>query len=1276
MKKVLLTISFFYSLLGFSQSGTSTIKWNDNLYIQSDSRYEVPQFQDENFNFNASSKQVEYSELINVNQSINTKSFRLINVQYENINIDKYKDIDKNSVPTDLKFEVQNSSVNGNYNVILTLNAIVKSGNVFRKVVSFDYTYSFDAGSRINAARNTSTQNSVLATGDWFKFKIDATGVYKIDKNFLNQLGVPSSVDPRTIKIFGHGGKPLPLKNNENLYFDNPEIAITINGEEDGQFNDSDYILFYGKGNKGWDDQNLSHLNVYDTNTYYYLTYGADNGKRISNLNQPSSNATINYSNFDERVFHENNIINVAKLSRKWFGESFNVSNSQNFTLSLPNLVTTEPVKFKAVVAASSSNASNFSFTLNNQNIGSSAIGARTSDFYAIENELSTQINLNTPTAVVGVNFNNNGVPSANGFLDYIAIDYKKKFEGYNKQFGFRNNDAANQIGIASYNFMNASDVAKVWDVTDHQNVSNVVNNTSNSFSFKANLGEVREYQAVVNSDLYTPQMISNYRISNQNLKGTIFADGDVDYLIITSNELKSAAERLASFHKNTSGLNTKVVTLNTIYEEFSSGQRDISAIRNFVRYVYLNAPNINRRVKYLNMFGDTNYDYTNSLASQNIVPSFYSLSRDPNSNANFHTQTSFLTDDFFTLMDDEEGYIIGQNYSGLDIAVGRMPVSNLQQANQMIDKVIGYYNIENTGRWKNNYIALADDVDLSSDTSLQVTLNEMVDELVLNRPFFNINKIYTDSYQQETSAGGSRYPKAKADFLQAINNGALVVNYLGHGGEYGLASERLLEMYDIDELNNGSRLPLFAIITCEFTRFDNPGDLSGGERLFLKPNGGAISLLATTRKIFISNANSFTKKLSEIMFGYQTNEKYSVADALRISKNQFSNAEKAVVFYIGDPALHLAIPKPKVELTHINDVEISQSPPNLAALDLIKLKGQVTDENNNLLSNFNGELAIQIFDKDIERQTLGNDGVQINQTVFKMDFNTLGETIFRGNASVVNGSFEIEFVVPKDIRIPVGEGKASFYGTKNGTVLDDYTGYNKVLKIGGVNENAAEDNNPPTLQLYMNDESFISGSITNNSPLLLAHLEDENGMNTASGIGHDMVAILDGDENQPFVLNDYYETESNNFRKGIIKYPFKDLEKGLHTLTLKAWDVYNNLVTGEIQFIVSGDENLEIDRVLNYPNPFVDYTEFWFEHNRPTEALQVQVQILTVTGKIVKTINQMVVSDGFLSKDIIWDGKDDFGDKIGKGVYIYKLKVKSTVTGHQAEKIEKLVIL
>ena len=1264
----------------WAQSKNITLKWQDTtLPITEEKSVMVPFFDDKGYHYNMSDQIIEFQTVDKDSQYAQEGSLILSQVQYQTIDISKYSGLNIKNIPSDLNAQIKTTNARSSLYTTFSFYPIVKEGNTYKKVVSLTYSYSYQQNQtkQNQAPSSLQTTNSVLATGDWFKFKIDETGVYKLDYQFLTQLGIPSSVDPRTIKIYGHGGQMLPLKNSDNVWFDLPEVAVQFVGENDGVFHNSDYLLFYGIGNKGWSQENGSHLNQYAKETFYYITYGGASGKRMQNFQAPSTAPTQTFNSFDARVFHEQDLVNIGKLSRRWVGESFSSTNQMTFTLNLEQIDLNSPVNIEVNTAAKSNVSTSFSILLNGNSIGNIFLGAIGENNNGAQGLIKKTSSVSSPSATVSMTYNNSGIPSSIGYLDYIAIDYKKKLSGFNKQFGFRVKEAATNIGVAQYNLTNASNIQEVWDVTDPYNATRMQNNSS-TFTFTDYLGSVKEYQAVDASNFYIPQNASPSKVSNQNLKGTILNDGPVDYLIITHPKLVSAANKLAAFHKQHSGLNTKVVPLPLIYEEFSSGKQDIVAIRNFIRYVYSNTPANGEPLQYVNLFGDASYDYLDRISNNtNVVPVFQSIDLNSSIN-NYSDWFSFMTDDFYGLMDPEEGLIENQSYQGIDLALGRMPVNTLEEANAVVDKVIQYNQKENSGRWKNTYLALSDDVDKDYDIGFQSNLDQMSIDVTNKLPFINFKKIYTDAYKQETAAGGQRYPKAKEDFLNAFNAGALMINYLGHGGEYGLAQERLLESSDIQSLNNVNKYPLFAILTCEFTRFDNAGSISGGEELFVKKNGGAISLLATTRKIAITNANKFTTTISNILFNVNniSSDHLTIAQALTQSKNTSGIGEKSIVFYIGDPALKLGIAKPKVVLTQINGVNSGDFSGSLRALDPIKLSGEVTSENGTLLTDFTGEVAIQIFDKNIQRTTLGNDGVLVNGSLHTMPFETLGETIFRGNASVKNGKFDIEFVVPKDIKVAIGEGKISFYALKDGQVLNDYAGADLQIKIGGINENAAQDNKSPELKLYMNDESFISGGITDPSPLFLAHLEDEHGINTASGIGHDMVAILDGDDSNPYILNDYYETEVDNFRKGTVKFPFKDLQEGLHTLTFKAWDVYNNLATSEIQFMVTKNEEVTLERVLNYPNPFVNYTEFWFEHNRPNENLMVQVQIMTVTGKIIKTINQTIVTDGKLSRDITWDGRDDFGDKIGKGTYIYRLKVKSSLTGHQAEKIEKLVIL
>ncbi|MBS7786561.1 type IX secretion system sortase PorU [Flavobacterium sp. CYK-55] len=1278
MKKILTLFTLLATSLFFGQPKDNiTIEWTEKSPMTiGETKIIIPQFNPKNFQFDSYKKQLFFCWSIKTTSLIDENFIELTNIVYENITQNQLGDLSIAAIPNEISVKVNNARARSDMYAQLSLNPIIKDGTGFKRLKSFSYSLkNANNQNRLNTNQNfTPISNSVLASGNWFRFYVTKSGVYKLSKEFLRNIGVSvDGLDPRKIKVYGNGGRMLPLKNGDDYPADLAENAIEVVGEDDGIFNDSDYVLFYAEGVDQWNSESQTTNNLYDSKSYYYVNVDGNDGKRITDMLQPSASAAVTVTEFDSYTYHETDQVNIARLGRRWFGEQFDFTEEQSFDFNIPNIVTTSPINLYIYAAAISSTTTSMSVKANNDVAGTISFSAIAGSLKADWGTLNTNISATENTRIT-LTYNNNGVPDSKGFLDYILLKAKRNLVGHNKQFAFQYDASATSSQIGEYQITNAGNIKKVWDVTDIYNVKQAINNSQSVFSFKANFGSLKKYIAVDANDFYTPSTESRTRVSNQNLKGTIFNDDqgqfkDIDYIIITPNFLKTQAEKLAAFHRTDSQLNTKVVTLESIYQEFASGKQDVAAIRNFIRYVYLNASAQDKRVKYVNLFGDASYDFKNRISiSANVVPIYHAL------NSFTVDPSSFACDDFFGLMDDDEGNL-DATYpvkTGLiDIAVGRMIANNTTQAAELVNKVVEYRDLKSYGNWRNNIVVVADDADKDSDSSLQVRINNMADAIIAQKPFLNYEKVLLDAYVQETSAGGSRYPKARKDFFDYFEKGALIVNYLGHGGEDGLSQERIWEKSDGQNLANRYRYPLFITITCEFSRFDNPFRPTAGEYAFWNPKGGAISMITTVREIFQSTGENFNDVLSEFLFSYGSDQYISMAEALRLAKNDFGSRTD-IVFYLGDPALKLAIPSPRVILTKVNDVPLNgpNTVDDFKSLAYVKLAGEITDENNQLLTQYNGELLVNIFDKNIVRTTLNNDG---NST--PMNFNTLGETIFRGNATVTNGQFEFGFVVPRDINIPVGNGKVSFYSKQTGQKLDK-TGYNTNIKIGGINLNAATDNIAPKVKLYMNDESFISGGITNQSPLFLAFLEDENGINTASGIGHDIVAILDGDETNPYKLNDYYETALDNYKSGKVKFPFRNLKTGLHTLLFKAWDVYNNLVTAEIQFVVVGDDSLTLSNVLNYPNPFTSYTEFWFNHNKPLEPLEVQVQVLTITGKIVWTKNQTITTDGTLARSITWDGRDDFGDRIGKGVYIYKLTVKSLLSNSKAEKYEKLVIL
>ena len=1278
MKRQLLIVLFLVSCIGFSQQKRFEINWKGSIELKTDnSSIEVPAFNKENFNFSDIDGLTFFAEW-ETNSPINENSVSLSNVAYVTIPSSELKSLPINTIPTAPKLEVFNATARDKRTVYMEMTPIIKENGVYKKVTSFTVNYNTQSN-RSFAAEPQQIVNSVLSNGKWYRFYVDKSGVFKLSKDFLNQLGVNTNVDPRTIKIFGNGGAMLPLMNSVPYPLDLTENAIKFVGESDGVFNNEDYILFYAEGPKGYNQESNTNINCYTDKSYYYVNISSGNGKRIQTMAQPTQAADVTFNTFQDYKFHEIDDYNIAKVGRRWFGNRFDVENEQTFTFSFPNLITTQPARLKVYAAAVAEVFTTMQVVVNGTLVDNFGFQPAEGNSYATGDSFDNNITLNASQVNVVLKYNNSGNPSSHGYLDYISIEATRelKFEGH--QLIFKNKSVANTSGVAEYQLSNASQVSEVWDITNKYDVTSAVNTDHNAvFSFKATAGTLKTYLAVTSTDYYQPLTDGRVSVSNQNIKGTIFQNAqgqfqDVDYIIVAPNNFLSQAERLAQINRNQYNLNVKIVTLNEVYTEFSSGQQDIGAIRNLVKYVYDNASSPDKRLKYLCLFGDASFDYKNRLPNNtNNVPSWFSYN-------SFSLTDSFVSDDFYGVLDANEGNMSSANK--LDIAVGRILAETPQRAKEMVDKIDLYYQSGSYGSWRNNFIVISDDVDVAWEGVLQETTDGIANTVTQEKPFLNAVKIHSDAYQQEASAGGERYPDVNKAIKDAIEVGALVVNYFGHGGEDGLAHERIFDKTDSQEIRNICKFNCFVTVTCEYTRFDNPLRPTAGEYTYWNKQGGSISLITTTRAIFVSTGVTFNVALGQYLFGFGTNDYPSMAEALRLTKTSPSITgldQKRLVFFIGDPAMKLTFGKPNVKLTKINDVPIGQANDTLKALSRIKLSGEVTDASGNLIPNYNGVLTATVFDKEINRQTLGNDNTYQNGLVI-MNFKTLGEVIFKGQATIANGLFEFDFVVPRDIGVPVGPGKVSFYA-KTENPLQDQSGASFDIQVGGINENAEEDNVGPVINLFMNDENFVSGGITNESPTLLAKLQDANGINTASGIGHDIVAIIDGDETNPFILNDYYQANVDDYTNGKVSYAFRDLTPGLHTLTLKAWDVYNNSSIAEIQFVVHDkDEELVVNNVLNYPNPFINYTEFWFNHNS-SDPLDVSIQIFTVSGKLVRTLNGQtkggIKSTSTLSKDIVWDGRDDFGDKIGKGVYIYKLKVRSNQLNKQVEKIEKLVIL
>jgi hypothetical protein len=1105
--------------------------------------------------------------------------------------------------------------------------------------------------------------NSVLANGTWYKIAVGKNGVYRIDYNFLVGLGIqPDVINPKHIRIYGNGGKMLPEKNADFTYDDLVENAIFVQGESDGKFDPQDYILFYGQEAHTWNLNSSSglfehQLHLYSDTTYYFLNFDLGNGKRISNISSNTLSPTHTITSFNDYAFSEKENTNLIKSGRTWLGETFDALLSYNFGFSFPNLEVNSTTSIKMQVAARHDNNTQFIISAhgNSQTINASAVP--TSCYYCAYASASNDImSFNTPAGnAINVSVQYNKTGSSIGWLDYIEVNCKRQLIMAGDQMSFRHTASVGTGNIAEYILGNYSSDMQVWEVSDPFNINRVIGNQNgNNYLFKLSSNTLREFIAFKNQNYLTPVRIG--RISNQNLHSLNFAD----FLIVTHPQFTQQANELADFHRN-DGLSVHVVNVEEIYNEFSSGSRDISAIRNFVRMFYERASNITEMPKYLLLFGDGSYkNRTNSGNNTNFIPTYQS----PNS---FDPTASYVSDDYFGLLDPNEGGWLSTGIELIDIGIGRFPVKNKNEAQAVVNKIKVYNTTATMRNWRNIVAFIGDDEDGSLHTKDAEKLAEIVDTTYKN---YNIEKIYFDAYRQESTPGGQRYPEVNEAIKRRVEQGSLIINYTGHGGETGWAHERVLNVQDINAWRNNN-MPLFFTATCEFSRFDDPNRTSGGELVLLNPDGGGVALFTTVRLVYSFPNYVLNKCFYETVFEEYNGEMPRMGDVFRLTKNAAGGDLNHRNFtFLGDPALRLAYPKERVTTTHINNNPIITITDTLKALSKVTVKGFVSDKNGQKNQDFNGIIYPTVYDKKLNLETLENDGSTRSP---KVNFKVWRNIIYRGKASVKNGDFTFTFVVPKDIAYNYDFGRISYYAENQ--EYDAHGHFEKFI-VGGFDENAPADNAGPIIKLYMNDEKFVFGGTTNENPRLLAYIEDENGINTTgSGIGHDITTVKNNETAKTIILNDYYEADLDSYQSGKVKYPFFNLEEGRYSLKFKAWDVYNNPGDAYTEFVVAKSAKLALNHVLNYPNPFTTNTQFMFEHNQPGIRLDVQIQIFTVSGKLVKTIETFSNNDGFRIDGIKWDGKDEYGDKIGRGVYIYRIKVKSQ-EGMMAEKFEKLVIL
>ncbi len=1108
------------------------------------------------------------------------------------------------------------------------------------------------------------TTKSVLSEGDWYKIGITSEGVFKIDRNFLQSLGVnAASINPKNIKLYGNGSGMLPQNSSAFRYDDLEENAIYVEGENDGSFDNGDYILFYGSAphpvsyNKdaasgAW----FSHeTNLYSDTTYYFLTVGQSAGLRIDT--KPTvSGATETITTFNDYIPYEKDLVNVLISGREWYGEEFKFTTNRNFNFDLTGIVSSSQLSIQTILMALNEGSKNtFTLKANNNSLGTVTLSGSTGAQYGnkgVERNNIFQIDASQIGNALSlqISYDNGGNTKAAGYLNSIGLNFERELKLYGSQTIFSSVNSTNN-SVSRFSIDNGAAITGVWDISHSLYPQALPFTKSGVVSFSDSTSSLNRYIAFSVSGLPLPTPLG--RVANQNLHGM---SSSPDLLIVTHPNFSAQAEELAAFKRSVDGFTVEVVDVYTIYNEFSSGAQDISAIRDFAKMLY-DRGDANQRLRYLLLFGDASYDYKNrSTNNTNFIPVY-------ESRQSLNNVLTYSSDDYYSFLEDGEGHWV-ESSSGnqtSDIGVGRFPVKTTQEAQDAVDKIKRYVTNSSTfGAWRNDVCFVADDGDGNSHISQADQQAIFVDT---NYKSFNPRKLYLDAFEQISSASGESSPT----FVQALDDqvakGALLINYTGHGGETGWMQERGLTINQIESWSNKNTMPLFVTATCEFGRYDDPERSSGAEISFLKPDGGAIALLTTTRPVYSSSNFKLNKAFYEQIFKQDTDGEWPrLGDVIRGTKNNsFDSVFNRNFSLLGDPSLALAYPKLQAVITEVNGrADSLATTDTLRALQEVTISGEIQGWDNSIISDFNGILEATIFEKVSRLSSFGS----VDKP---FAFNARENMIYGGQATVNNGKFTFSFVVPKDINYQFGNGKISLYA-KEDDGLRDASGHANEITIGG-SYTATPDNDPPSAELFLDDYSFQNGGIVNSAPLLLARLSDSSGINIATtGIGHEITVMIDDDPALLFVLNDFYQAEQDSYKRGTIRYQLPELADGVHTLRLKVWDTHNNSTEEEITFVIG-----EALQVYGSPNPFVETTTIYVDHPMGGQDVNSSMSIYSNTGQLIFSGTTAIEeSNSVLAFE--WNGEDLQGNTLPSGIYLCTILLWNTETGYETQKTIRVV--
>lgn len=1103
--------------------------------------------------------------------------------------------------------------------------------------------------------------HSRLGKGRWVKLRVEDNGIHMLTHARLRGMGFN---DPSKVRLYGYGGHPLSESDIESWVDDLCEVPL---------WRVDDRLLFYANGPVQWtlqDDNTFTHTrNPYSEYGYYFLTEDTEEEPATFPVREALDAVGSVVETTPAYALHE--VDDYA-----WFHggrqlvESYDYAggNVKRYTLYATKFYPLKNATLDVCFTHNGGTSTSVTIACDSTSLGSMTLNpvGRHSEASSSTRSYAMPLTAKDSDGMQTVKLTHNRASGISGRLDYLRLNYTRLI-------GLGHPIYATSSGTHSYELAQnvwGYENTVVWRITESAAIEQIPFDEENySFTVESERGDV--YIALdVKANYPMPEELGE--VANQDLHAT----PPMDYIVIvpSNGKLTAQAERLAEAHRMRSGLRVKVVRADEVYNEFSSGTPDATAYRRYLKMLYDRAETMADAPKYLLLFGDGAWDNRMlSSAWKGKSPEDYLLCFE--SVGSFSATSSYVMEDYFGLLDDGEGGRL--LYDKVDVGVGRFPVTTVAQAREMVDKVIAYMDNAEAGAWKNTILMLGDDGDNNQHMRDAEYVAGMLES---NYPDYMVKRIYWDAYPMEVTATGHSYPTVRKRLLELFNEGALMVNYSGHGSPDVISHELVIGKSDMEQLQS-PRLPVWVTVSCDITPFDN-STMSFGEYAFLNPKGGAIALMTSTRTTFADQNRRINYFFSKYLFSRdESNRRLSLGDAMRMAKcslitsgtpsMQDMTENKLNYVLIGDPALVIGNTEYNIVVDEVNGVAAEGGKEMiLKAGSRVSVKGHVSTLDGSLAADFRGLMYATVSD-NVEQITCRNNAGTAS-TPFT--YNARSKTLFMGGDSVRGGEFELDFRVPMDINYSMKSGLINLYAIDDVHEREAKGMYDDFL-LGGTDVGLVNDSLGPKVQLYLNSPDFVTGDRVNETPRLTVLLEDADGINTVgNGIGHDLVAVVDGEASMTYTLNDYYASDLGDYTRGTVSYVLPELTEGKHSLMFRAWDMMNNATTVTIDFEVVKGLRPRILEVGTTHSPAYEHTTFLLAHDRPETEVTVGIEVFDFSGRILwKHQEQVTTPDNTYSLD--WGLCASSGQPLATGVYLYRATVTS-VSGKSTSRTYKLTIL